>query len=92
MKTIKKKGFLPTLNAMGRSGLVKTPAAFQIANKINGFEHISYETALISFRNFFWCAAMIETMVALICLFGNRIGVKIGLIAWLATSFLLECV
>ena len=31
---------------MGRSVSVKTPAAFQKANKINGFVHISYGTAL----------------------------------------------
>jgi len=32
---------------MGRSVAVKTPAAFQNANKINGFVHISYRTELI---------------------------------------------
>jgi hypothetical protein len=31
---------------MGRSVAVKAPTSFQIANKINGFEHISYGTAL----------------------------------------------
>jgi len=46
MKTFENKGFLPVPNAMGWSVPVKTPAAFQIANKINGFEHISYGTAL----------------------------------------------
>jgi hypothetical protein len=46
MKTIENKGFLPIPNAMGRSVSVKTPAAFQIANKINGFEHVSYGTAV----------------------------------------------
>jgi len=46
MKTIENQGFLTTLNAMGRSVSVETPAAFQKANKINGFVHISYGTAL----------------------------------------------
>ena len=46
METIGNQGFLPTLNAMGRSVPVIMPAAFQIANEINGFEHISYGTAL----------------------------------------------
>ena len=48
MKTTENKGFLTTPNPMGRSVAVKTPANFQIANKINGFEHISYGTALNS--------------------------------------------
>lgn len=46
MKTGENKGFLPIPNAMGRSEPVKTPVTFQIANKINGFMHISYGTAL----------------------------------------------
>jgi hypothetical protein len=37
------------LNAMGRSVPLKTPIRFQIANKINGFVHVSYGTALKSF-------------------------------------------
>jgi hypothetical protein len=48
MKTIENKGFLPTPNAMGRSVPVKTPVNLQITNKINGFEHIFYGTALKS--------------------------------------------
>jgi hypothetical protein len=32
---------------MGRSVPVKTQVNLQITNKINGFEHISYGTALI---------------------------------------------
>jgi hypothetical protein len=32
---------------MGRSVPLKTPIRFQIANKINGFVHVSYGTALI---------------------------------------------
>ena len=35
---------------MGRSVAVKLPVAFQKANKINGFEHIFYGTALSFFR------------------------------------------
>ena len=31
---------------MGRSVPLKTPIRFQIANKINGFVHVSYGTAL----------------------------------------------
>jgi hypothetical protein len=46
MKTIENKGFLTTSDAMGRSMLVKSPSSFTIANKINGFEHISYGMAL----------------------------------------------
>jgi hypothetical protein len=47
MKTIENQGFLTTPNAMGRSVPVKTPTAFQITNKIKGFEHVSYGTALL---------------------------------------------
>ena len=46
MKNIGNQGFLTTPNAMGRSVPVKMPAAFQIANATNGFEHVSYGTAL----------------------------------------------
>ena len=46
MKNVENKGFLTTQNAMGRSVPVKTPATFQITNEINGFEHVSYGTAL----------------------------------------------
>jgi hypothetical protein len=42
----------------------------------------------IPFRNFFWFVGTIEFMVALVCFFGKRLELKIGLIAWLATSFL----
>ena len=49
MKTIGNRGFLRTLNAMGRRVPVNTPPAFTIANKINGFEHVSYGTALNQF-------------------------------------------
>jgi hypothetical protein len=46
LKTAENKGFLTFLNAMGRSVPQKTPIRFQIANKINGFVHVSYGTAL----------------------------------------------
>src|ERR1039458_10120425 len=48
LKTAENKGFLTFLNAMGRSVPLKTPIRFQIANKINGFVHVSYGTALNS--------------------------------------------
>jgi hypothetical protein len=40
-------GVLPTPNAKRQSVPVKMPAGFQIANKINDFEYVSCETALI---------------------------------------------
>jgi hypothetical protein len=52
MKTIENQGFLTTSDAMGRSMLVKSPSSFTIANKINGFEHISYGMALNCFVRF----------------------------------------
>ena len=50
MKTTENKGFLTSPNAMGRSVAVKLPVAFQKANKINGFEHIFYGTALFNYE------------------------------------------
>jgi hypothetical protein len=50
MKIFENQGFLTTPNAKGRSVPVKMPAAFQIANKINGFEHVSYGMALDNFH------------------------------------------
>ena len=47
MKNIENKGFLTTLDAVGRCVPVKTPAALQKANKINGFVHIPYGTAMV---------------------------------------------
>jgi hypothetical protein len=47
MKPIENKGFLLMPNAGGQRVPVKTPPTFQIANKTNGFEHISYGTALL---------------------------------------------
>ena len=52
MKTTENKGFLTSPNAMGRSVAVKLPVAFQKANKINGFEHIFYGTALNQYHEF----------------------------------------
>jgi hypothetical protein len=46
MKKIENQGLLTSPNTMGRNVPVKTPTAFQIANKINGFVHISYGMAL----------------------------------------------
>ena len=46
MKNLENKGFLPIPKSMGQSVPGKTPGAFQIANKINGFIHISYGSAL----------------------------------------------
>ena len=42
----------------------------------------------ISFRHIFWIAGGIELSVAIVCFFSKRIEIKTGLIAWLATSFL----
>ncbi len=51
MKTIENRGFFTTPTAMGRSVSIKSPARFKIANKFNGFEHISYGTALNFYSN-----------------------------------------
>ena len=46
MKNVENKGFLPIPNAMGQSVPVKMPVVFQITNKINGFMHVFYGSAV----------------------------------------------
>ena len=53
MRNVENKGFLTTLDAVGRCVPVKMPATFQKANKINGFVHIPYGTAMGLFRSLF---------------------------------------
>ena len=49
MKTAENKGFLTTPSAMGRSEAVKSTVDYEKANKINGYMHVSYGTALAWF-------------------------------------------
>lgn len=42
----------------------------------------------ISFENVFWIVGGIETLVAFYCFFGERPILQLGLVAWLATNFL----
>ena len=44
---------------------------------------------MISFRHVLLVAALVEGVVALICLSGKSISLQISLIAWLSTAFLL---
>jgi hypothetical protein len=41
----------------------------------------------ILFQQVFWFVGVIEIIIAVICLFGKRIGLQAGLVAWLATIF-----
>jgi hypothetical protein len=43
----------------------------------------------IPFRQVFWVVGGLELVVALICLFSNRARLQAGLVAWLATSFVI---
>ncbi len=43
----------------------------------------------IPFRDMFRIVGVIEFVIALICLFSKNIKVRVGLIAWLATGFLI---
>jgi len=43
----------------------------------------------VSFRNLFWMIGVTEVAVALICFFGNQLGLQAGLIAWLGTDFVI---
>jgi hypothetical protein len=42
----------------------------------------------ISFRTVFWIVGILEIIIALICLLGKKTEPQVGLLAWLATSFL----
>jgi hypothetical protein len=42
----------------------------------------------LSFRNVFWAIGGIEMVVGIACIFCNNIGFKSGLVAWIATAFL----
>jgi hypothetical protein len=43
----------------------------------------------MTFRHVFWLVGTIELLVALVCFFWKRVGLQAGLVAWLATSFLI---
>jgi hypothetical protein len=43
----------------------------------------------ISFRNVFWIVGVIELVIAFVCFLCKRLGLQAGLVAWLATSFLI---
>lgn len=42
----------------------------------------------IPFRHVFWIVGALELAIALICFFNNSIGLQVGLIAWIGSSFL----
>ena len=42
----------------------------------------------ISFRDVFWIVGVIELAVSMFCLFGRRLNMQVGIVAWLATIFL----
>jgi hypothetical protein len=46
MKNVENKGFLPISNVMGQSVPAKMRVAFRITNKINGFMHVFYGSAV----------------------------------------------
>ena len=44
---------------------------------------------VIPYRHVFWAVGGLELVIALICLFSNRTRLQAGLVAWLATSFVI---
>jgi hypothetical protein len=42
----------------------------------------------IPFQDLFWIVGSLELLVAFFCLWGKRLALPIGLVAWLATNFL----
>ena len=42
----------------------------------------------ISFQRVFEIVGSLELIIAMICFFGKNLGIKAGVVAWLATSFL----
>ncbi len=43
----------------------------------------------ISYRNLFWIVGTLEVGVSLYCFFGKQLVLRTGLVAWLATCFLI---
>ena len=43
----------------------------------------------ISYRQVFWILGTFELIIALGCLFNRRLGLQAGLVAWLATAFVI---
>ena len=43
-------------------------------------------TLMISMRNIFWIAGIIELGVAMVCLFGKQVGLKVILLCWLTMT------
>jgi hypothetical protein len=43
----------------------------------------------IPFRHVFWIVGVLELVIALVCLFGRQPRLQAGLLAWLATSFVI---
>lgn len=42
----------------------------------------------VPFRQVFWAVGVLELAVALVCFFGKRMRLQTGLIAWLASNFI----
>jgi len=56
----------------------------------NGNAGILQETdpiLFVTFQHLFWFVGTLELVVAAVCIFSNRISLQSGLIAWLATLF-----
>jgi len=41
----------------------------------------------ISYQHLFWVVGAIELVVSFVCFFADRVGLRAGLVAWLATNF-----
>jgi hypothetical protein len=41
----------------------------------------------VSFRHVFWVVGVLELILAMVCFFGKRVGLQAGLVALLATNF-----
>ncbi len=70
--------------------LLALAAAIWISNHANAGLALPHDPILnISMRNTFWMAGAMASVVALVCLFSQRLNFKAGLILWMAANLLI---
>jgi hypothetical protein len=81
----------PLLIIRFSGALLFITAIAKLASAVGGARilQIPHPIVSISFRDMFWIAGLLELVVAFVCFFSKQIGLQAGLVAWLATSFLI---
>jgi asparagine N-glycosylation enzyme membrane subunit Stt3 len=65
-------------------------AAAKLVSSLGNARLLQYQDPILgaSFRHVFWFAGTLELLIALVCLFGRSFALKVALLAWLSTAFL----